>query len=115
MKKLLLVCAFAIAATSTTGCIISSDGDSSITIFNDSNFILIDIAVAEIDDPTYGPNLIPDDLLPGESVTVILDCGVYDVQIVDEFNAVCEIFDIDVCFDDAGFFIDNQFLATCGF
>ena len=34
MKKLLLVCVFALAATSTTGCVIS-DGDSSIEFFNE--------------------------------------------------------------------------------
>lgn len=117
MKKLLLVCIFAIGAMSSTGCIISSGNDSTVEIFNDSDFTLIDIAFQDVDlDNDFGPNLAPSGgLFPGESIVVDLDCGDYDVFIEDELNTQCTIVGVDVCFDDVGFVIDNAFLATCGF
>lgn len=115
MKNLLLACVIALAATSATGCIISSGGDSTIEVFNDSSFFLEDIAFAEFNDVDFGPNVVPGGLAPGDSVIVELDCGDYDIFIEDELGAQCTILGIDVCFDDAGLFIDDPFLSTCSF
>ena len=56
-----------------------------------------------------------DILLPGEALTVLLDCGTYDVLIVDEDNIECELRNLDLCFDDAVWVIDDFELNTCGF
>jgi hypothetical protein len=117
MKKLSFALVFAAVAAFSSGCIIESDDDedSSLTIANESNFVLVDIRVAEIDNPDYGPNLIPEDLLPGEEITIFLDCDVYDVLIEDQLGAVCELLGLDLCFDDAIWVIDDAQLAACDF
>ena len=57
MKKLALAAAVALA---TTACIISTDDDSTFTIVNDSDYVLVAVYIAEISDPSWGPNLLPD-------------------------------------------------------
>jgi len=75
------------------GCIISDD-DNTITILNDSRFALVDIA---IDD---GRNLIEGDLLlPGESISVDISCGDYEVFVEAEDGFSCTTV-VDVCFGD---------------
>ncbi len=106
----------ALVATLATGCIIEAGSDSSLTIVNDSSFVLDEIRVAEINDLDYGPNLVGRDaLFPGEEITVVLDCGTYDALVVDQFGTDCELRRLDLCFDDAVWIIDNFELATCGF
>jgi hypothetical protein len=113
--KTLAVLAFALSASASSGCIIvDDDGDSTLTIVNDSDFVLTEIRVARTDvNEPYGPNLIPADLFPGEEIVIGLDCDFYDVQIVDELGAVCELIDFDLCFDDAIWFVTNSQLAAC--
>jgi hypothetical protein len=118
MKARLLapVAAVLLSLSLSTGCIFVTDGDSSLTVINDSSFILYEIHVADIRDPVYGPDLLRGDVLyPGESLTVILDCGTYDVLIVDEFNVECELLGLDLCFEDTAWVIDDVELALCSF
>lgn len=111
VRGAIVVAALALAQA----CVIETGGDSSLTVANDSDYVLLELHVAEIDDPTWGPNLIPEALYPGEQVEIILDCGDYDVLIVDELGASCELYDLDLCFDDAIWVIDNFTLSTCSF
>jgi hypothetical protein len=93
------------------GCIIVADDDSSLTIDNASDFVIEEINVTEIDNPDWGPNLIPERLLPDETVTIGLDCDVYDARLIDEDNVACFLDGIDLCFDDAVWVIGNR---DCG-
>ena len=99
-----------------SGCIIvdDDDPDSTLTIDNASDFVIEEIRVARTDvNEPYGPNLIPGALFPDEAVTIALDCDFYDVLIVDELGAECELIDLDLCFDDAVWVITNSQLASC--
>jgi hypothetical protein len=99
------------------GCVSSDEDDivnGSLLVENDSSFVLVDLRVAEINDPSWGPNLIgPEALFPGESIEVFVDCGFYDVLIEDELGAVCELRDVDLCFRDVAWVITDSQLAAC--
>ena len=114
----------AMALLAVSGCIIVEDDpndinnntDSSLTIENESDFALAEIRVTEVDNPSWGPNLTRGDLLfPGQSLTVLVDCDVYDVLVVDEDGFGCELNGLDLCFDDAIWTITNRTLDSCGF
>lgn len=108
--------ALAAVAVLSTGCIITTDdGDSDLTIFNESNYYLIQIQLAEVNDRTWGPNLLGrDDLPPGGSLTIVdIECGRYDVLIVDELGTACELIDLGLCFDSADWFITDATLDSC--
>ncbi len=117
MKQIAPILVFSLASALATGCIITTDDeDSSLTIENESSFVLVDVAVAEVGvDDDYGPNLLDDPLFPGDSITILLDCGTYDALIIDEDDFDCELQGLDLCFDDAVWTIDDVELATCGF
>lgn len=85
-----------------------ADDDSSLTVDNQSDFVIEEINVTEIDNRDWGPNLIPEALFPDESVTIDLDCDVYDARLIDEDGVECFIDGIDLCFDDALWVIRNN-------
>src|SRR5688572_29105846 len=96
--------------------IVDRGEDSSLTIENESNFALAEIRVTRGTSSSWGPNLIAGDiLLPGESLTVLLDCDVYDALVVDEDGFGCELLGLDLCFDDAVWVITNRTLDRCDF
>lgn len=98
------------------GCIIATDEDSTLTVENASSYPLYELYVADIGAPTWGPDLLGNDiLLPNESITIFLDCGTYDALVIDDIGAGCELYNLDLCFDDALWVIDNATLATCSF
>ncbi len=98
----------AIGALAITGCV----DDSKLRVQNDSDFAIVEIRVAERVD-RWSENVLSGDILqPGESLTIRLDCGTYDAQLIDETNTTCEIHDIDLCFSRADWIIRNN---TCSF
>ena len=103
-----------VLAISLQACVITTD-DSTLTIDNRSDYAIYEVNVAPIDSTFWGPNLLRGDILyPGDSLDVYdLDCDYYDVRIVDELGAECELYDVDVCFDSAYWVIDNALLSTC--
>jgi len=102
-------------ALGSTGCIIT-DGDSSLTIYNESDYTLYEVYLAEESDPSWGPNLLPQPLFPGDDLIITdIDCGTYDVLVVDEFNVECELRGLDLCLDDDSWVIDNFTLDVCAF
>ena len=92
------------------GCIIVSDDDSTLTVDNQSDFVIEEINVTEIDNPNWGPNLIPEALFPDEQVDISLNCDVYDARLIDEDGVECDLDGIDLCFDSALWVIRNN---TC--
>lgn len=102
-------------AASTAGCVIS-DGDSSLTIANESSYTLFEVYLAEESDPTWGPNLLPQPLFPGDDLIITeIDCGTYDVLVVDETDVECELSNLDLCLDDDVWVIDDFTLDVCAF
>jgi hypothetical protein len=96
------------------GACVAEDGDSSLTVINESSFFIDELYIAEVSDPNWGPDLVGD-LAPGEEVTIILDCGTYDVLVVDETGVECELANVDLCFDDDAWVITDVTLDVCAF
>ena len=122
-RTLVIASTIALAAA-LTGCFIisSSDdggggGDSTLTLHNSSSFVITSIQVAHVDNPDWGPNLLPGRALhPGEELLVTnIDCGTYDVRVVDETGVDCELHGIELCFSDEVWTIDDTMLDTCAF
>lgn len=92
----------------------SSDG--SITIDNASSYVLTEIRVTAVSSSTWGPNLLAGDILyPDEQITISVACNDYDVLIVDEYDRDCVLSNLDLCFSDQLWVIDNTTLQYCGF
>jgi hypothetical protein len=102
----------ALCLASTAACVIQTDGtDSSLFVANDSDFEVHEMYVTGSGNATWGPNLLRGDILfPGDSMELALGCGTYDALLIDETGAACEVFDLDLCFDDADWIIRNN---TC--
>ena len=115
MSKRALVLGLA-AAVGLSASACDSD-DNEFIISNRSDFVLEEVHLAEVNDPTWGPNLLPDVLFPGEDLVIFdIACGSYDVLIVDEFGTSCELIDNDLCFNDTDrWTITNTTLAICAF
>lgn len=90
-----------------------SGDDATLLVTNESDFVITDIYLTEVDNPDYGPNLLGNDvLLPGEDFLLGVDCDFYDALIIDEDGVECEIFDIDLCLNDADWIIRNNTCAV---
>ncbi|MGE0871024.1 MAG: hypothetical protein AB7P03_20840 [Kofleriaceae bacterium] len=94
------------------GIFIPSPGDdASLLVVNDSDFVIEQIYLAAIDDPSYGPNLLGGDVLfPGEQLELGVSCDFYDALVIDEQGVECELFGLDLCANDATWVINNN---TC--
>jgi hypothetical protein len=100
---------------SLTGCVVTTtdDPDSSLFVSNDSDFEIHEMYVTEVSSPTWGGNLLGGSILfPGESMELGLDCNTYDAMLIDETGAVCEIQNVDLCFDEADWIITNRSCAV---
>jgi hypothetical protein len=100
-----------------SACFVSADttGDSSLIIDNQSDYVIDEVHVAPVDSRSWGPNLVPEALFPGESIEIVVDCDVYDVLIVDELGIECVLAGIDLCFDSDVWVITNHTLDVCAF
>ena len=109
MLKLALLASLA----SVAGCVVTDGTDSSLFVANDSDFEIHEMYVTEIDNPTWGPNLLRGQILfPGDSMELALGCGTYDTMLVDETGAFCEVQNVDLCFEDADWIIRNNTCAV---
>ena len=107
MKRWYLVPVLALTLL-VSACIITTSEDSSLTVVNESGYVLTELRVADYYDTYYGADLLGHDVLyPGEAIEIWLDCGTYDVLVVDEYGVECELIGLDVCFDDAVWVIEQ--------
>lgn len=105
-----------ILALSLLSACVVAETENTLTIANQSSYVLTEVYVAEVDDASWGPNLLSDDLYPGEDLIVTnFDCDYYDVLVVDETGVECELRDLELCFDDATWVIDDFTLDVCAF
>ena len=96
----------------TSACVIT-DGDSSLLVSNESDFEIHEMYVTPVDSPTWGRDLLGAEILfPGESMLLALDCDRYDAMLIDETGAICEVANLDLCFDDADWIIRNNTCAV---
>jgi hypothetical protein len=113
--SLTLALAFVLAAAAG-GCVVDSgSSNATITVRNDSSHILTEVRVAPVNQVSWGPNLLPDVLNPGEDLTVSVRCDTYDVLVTDDRDRMCVLGDLDLCFSDNVWSIDNATLHSCGF
>lgn len=102
-----------------SGCIIVTDdpGDASLTVANESDFVITELYLTPAGVSTFGRDLLGPSgfLFPGDSIVLDVSCDFYDAQVVDETGFGCILLDLDLCFNDALWVIDNRELATCGF
>jgi hypothetical protein len=104
------------ALATTTGACVVDDSDSTFTLINDSSYVLVEVHLAEVGDRSWGPDLVPGDLFPGEDLVVTdISCGDYDVLVVDETGVECVLSNIDLCFEDEVWVIDDFTLDVCAF
>lgn len=117
MKTKLLAPLFLLAMFAQGCIIVDDDGGNYITVYNDSDYIIEDLYITEVNTFDWGSDVVGSaGLFPGESISVEVYCDVYDLQIVDEDGVVCEIYDVDVCFgEEASLFITNGLLDRCAF
>ena len=103
-----------LSSLAMSSCIIDS-GDSSLTIFNDSDYAIVKINIAPVGTASWGPDILGSGwLYPGDSVTIdYIDCDYYDVRIVDDTYWECIIYDVDFCWNDDYWVITNRFLNNC--
>jgi len=53
---------------------------------------------------------------PDEQITIdYIECDTYDVRIEDEYGVECILADLDLCFDDEIWVIDNLMLDSCAY
>jgi hypothetical protein len=111
--------AAAIATLTLGACVVAEgggSGDSTLTISNDSSYWLEEIHLAHVSDPSWGPDLVDGALAPGEEIIIVdIECGRYDVLVVDETGVECELHNFDLCFDDGHWIVDDLTLDICAF
>jgi hypothetical protein len=115
MKSTLITTALILSSVFSTGCIITTDdGSSTLEIYNDSTYDIYQVFVTDENSGSWGPDLLGSDILyPGESLVVDVDCGYYDVRVVDELDAVCDFYSVDLCYNDEAWSITDSLLASC--
>jgi len=86
-----------------------------LTIRNGSNYGIYQLHLSPSNDESWGADLLAGDpLLPGEGGKVpVFDCGTYDLRMVDDENIECIVQDINLCFHDEDWTIDDDDLAAC--
>jgi hypothetical protein len=95
------------------GClIVTDDDDASLEVVNESDFVIEELYLTEVDNRDWGPDLLRGDVLfPDESIVLVdIECDFYDAQMIDETGAVCEAYELDLCLNDAVWVIRNN---TC--
>ena len=99
------------------GCLIVTDDDSddaSLEVVNESDFVIEEIYLTEVDNPDWGPNLLRGDaLFPDESLVLVdIECDFYDALLIDEDGVECELGNIDLCLNDALWVVRNNTCAV---
>jgi len=109
--KNLAICASLLAALSLSACTDDGTVDATLTVINDSDYVIEELYLTDIGSDRWGPDLLRGDVLfPDEELTLGVDCGLYDALLVDEEGVECELEGIDLCLNDATWYIRNN---TC--
>lgn len=112
MKNLAL-CTSLLAALSFSAACDDDDDDveATLTVINNSDFVIEELYLTDVGSPTWGRNLVEGDpLFPDDEIVLGVECGFYDALLVDEEGVDCELEAIDLCLNNAQWFIQND---TC--
>jgi hypothetical protein len=110
-----------VLALSTVAACSDNDADNNvnpgatITVQNDSSFTITSVQIAPTGSIAFGNNLLSSSIAPGSSLTMVLACGTFDVQITDSAGRSCQLTSLDLCFADAIWHVSDQMLSSCGF
>jgi hypothetical protein len=115
-----LLCSIALMGAAGCGVTTHDPGgggnaDGTITIQNSSTHVLIGVYVAPVDQINWGPDQLYNDLFPGERITIQVRCSTYDVLVRDDRQRDCVLGNLDLCFSDNVWVIDNSTLRNCGY
>ena len=89
--------------------------DATLTVVNQSDYVIEELYLTASFESGWGGNLLGGDvLLPNEEITLGADCDFYDALLVDEDGVDCEIYDIDLCLNDAEWIIRNNTCTVFG-
>jgi len=95
--------------------IIEDSPDAALVVDNQSDFVIEELYLTDVNSSSWGPNLLFGDvLLPDETVTLSVDCGFYDALLVDEDGVDCELHDLDLCLNEAVWVIRNNTCSVFG-
>lgn len=110
MRNVLLGLVLTISAAACTA---STTADASLSVDNQSDFVITEIYLTDVGSSSWGPNLLAGDQLnPDETLHLNVDCGTYDAMLVDETNVSCEVDNLDLCLNDALWVIQNNTCAS---
>jgi hypothetical protein len=97
------------------GCVSDSGPDATLTVHNESDFVIEELFLTRSSSSGWGANLLGNDaLFPDESITLAVDCGTYDAMLVDEDGVDCTLLDQDLCLNDADWIIRNNTCTVFG-
>lgn len=106
-----------VTASLGAGCAVQGDGiaDATLEVANDSDFVIEELYLTDVNSSSWGANLLRGDVLfPDESIVLAVDCGYYDALLVDEDGVDCELYDLDLCLNDALWVINNNTCSVFG-
>ena len=88
---------------------------ATVKIINQSRWEIHQIYFSSSDDRSWGDDYLEDDVLAkGDSLTLSdIECGVYDIKVVDEDGDECVIEEVELCGDDAYWKITDKDLLEC--
>jgi hypothetical protein len=114
LRRLTPVFAVLASAAVATGCSVNTP-ESTLRVYNQSDFAITELHVADVGSASWGTNLLGGDpLYPGESLTLGVDCGTYNVLLIDEQGVDCQVDGVDLCLNDAKWVIHNNTCAVFG-
>ena len=89
--------------------------DSSLVIENDSSYTFIEINLSPTGTVSWGADLLGAQVLePGDVLELSgIECGTYDIRVIDEDADECILDTVDLCLDNAVWRIDDVELASC--
>ena len=89
--------------------------DASLSIDNQSSFVITEVYLTGVGSPSWGPNRLGGDVLyPDEILTLGVSCGRYDALLVDQDGVDCELHNLDLCLNDADWVIQNNTCTVFG-
>lgn len=87
----------------------ANHNESRIKIVNKSSWAIDHIYFSPVDKNTWGKDILGKNevLEPNESITVLVDCDIWDVKFVAADGAECIVEDIDICEVEGVWTIDD--------